>query len=408
MAIKRFAANVSASEIRALTPEPPSAAVAELLAEIRDGGDVALESIERRFTAGDRVGRVAEEEIAAAPSQLDPALLDALKLAIENVRAVAREVPPSGFSATLAQGQRISYSSIPIGRAAVYVPGGRGSYPSTAVMCLATAVEAGVQGIAVFSPAREGAGVDPAVLAVCALLGVDEVYAYGGAQAVAAAAYGTETIERADVIVGPGNSYVQEAKRQLAGRIGFDSIAGPSELVVVAGPGENPELIALDLLAQGEHGPDSLVALISTAPELLDAVEARCAQIGAELALIEIDSLEDGVALADAIAPEHMQLMVAAELQEQLAARVRAAGALFIGANAATAFGDYVAGSNHVLPTGGSARFASALSVDTFRRRMARIEIPDVAVDQLADAGATIARGEGFIEHAKSMEARTQ
>lgn len=406
MAIKYFTGDVEASSIRALSPDPPSAAVDEIIEAVRSGGDAALSELAVRFGEVPAQLRVPSAEIAAAPAALDPELLAALELAIANVRAVARESRSDQQSVSLEQGQSVGYRLIPVDRAAAYVPGGRGSYPSTAVMCLATAVEAGVGAVAVFSPPRESGHVDTAVLAVCALLGVSEVYALGGAQAIAAAALGTESIAAVDVVVGPGNAYVQEAKRQLTGQIGIDSVAGPSELVVVADAVDDAEAIALDLLAQGEHGPDSLVVLISPSSDLLAAVEQRCAEIGAQLALVEAESLETATELADRIAPEHLQLTLDDAQAERLAPLVKRAGALFIGRNAATAFGDYVTGSNHVLPTGGSARFASALSVATFTRKMAEIKIPDAAVDELASAGATIARGEGFEQHAKSMEAR--
>lgn len=406
MAIKHFTGDVEASSIRALSPDPPSAAVVEIIEAVRSGGDAALSELAVRFGEVPAQLRVPSAEIAAAPAALDPELLAALELAIANVRAVARESRSDQQSVSLEQGQSVGYRLIPVDRAAAYVPGGRGSYPSTAVMCLATAVEAGVGEVAVFSPPRESGHVDTAVLAVCALLGVSEVYALGGAQAIAAAALGTESIAAVDVVVGPGNAYVQEAKRQLTGQIGIDSVAGPSELVVVADAVDDAEAIALDLLAQGEHGPDSLVVLISPSSDLLAAVEQRCAEIGAQLALVEAESLETATELADRIAPEHLQLTLDDAQAERLAPLVKRAGALFIGRNAATAFGDYVTGSNHVLPTGGSARFASALSVATFTRKMAEIKIPDAAVDELASAGATIARGEGFEQHAKSMEAR--
>jgi histidinol dehydrogenase len=408
MAVARFEDGARAQQIRALTPEPPVAAVAQILSDVRERGDAALVEYERRFggirdDGGIRVQRAA---IEAAPERLDRPLLDALELSIANVREVARSQLAGPVEVVLPQGQTVRSRPLPVARAAAYVPGGRGSYPSTAVMCLTTAVTAGVDGVCVLSPVREPGEVDPAVLAVCALLGVDEVYAVGGAQAVAAAAFGTATIAAVDVIVGPGNAYVQEAKRQLVGHVGIDSVAGPSELVIVADATADPEAVALDLFAQAEHGPDSLVVLIATDAALLDEVGERCAQIPAELALVHAADLPDATALADALAPEHMQLIVEGEQVDALAAGIRNAGALFVGANAATAFGDYVTGSNHVLPTGGSARHASALSPATFTRRMAEIRIPDEAVGPLADAGATIARAEGFSWHAKSMEAR--
>ncbi len=408
MPIKRFSSDATASDIRALSPDPPVEAVAEILAAVRSRGDEALLEFETKFGGAVAVGkiRVAQEAIDAAPGRVDIDLLQALKLAIGNVREVASAHLSDKESVTLPQGHRVSYRTIPLSRAAAYVPGGRGSYPSTAVMCLTTAVAAGVGGVCVLSPAREHGEVDGAVLAVCSLLGVDEVYAIGGAQAIAAAAYGTETIPAVDVIVGPGNSYVQEAKRQLVGRVGIDSVAGPSELVIVADAFADPELVTLDLKAQGEHGPDSLVALISNDDDLLDVVARGCEDIGAELALVRVEDLHRAISLADEIAPEHLQLMVKAGVADELAVGIRNAGALFLGSNAATAFGDYVTGSNHVLPTGGAARYAGALSVATFRRRMAEVKVSDRAVGPLADAGATIARAEGFIWHAKSMEAR--
>ena len=236
----------------------------------------------------------------------------------------------------------------------------------------------------------------PTILAACSLCGVDEVYAMGGAQAIAALAYGTESVPRVDIVVGPGNSYVQEAKRQLVGTIGIDGVAGPSELVVVASAGADPGLISLDLAAQAEHGPESLVVLISPERELLDAVDAPVS--------VEASDLRAALALAEELAPEHLQLM--GEEAEALAGSVRRAGALFVGRDAGTAFGDYVAGSNHVLPTGGAARFASALGPATFRRRMARVSLPPGAAARLAPVGATIARAEGFEMHAESMERR--
>jgi histidinol dehydrogenase len=231
----------------------------------------------------------------------------------------------------------------------------------------------------------------------------------GGAQAIAALAYGTESVRPVDVIVGPGNRWVTEAKRQVAGTVGIDGLAGPSELVVVATAEADPELVALDLLAQAEHGPDTLVVAISPDRALLDAVAAAAGadrgSVSAEvLACVEARDARAAVRLADALAPEHLQL-VGSEVEE-LASLVRSAGALFVGREAGTAFGDYVAGSNHVLPTGGAARFASGLSPATFRRRMARISLTPDAAARLAPAGAAIARAEGFPVHGESMERR--
>jgi histidinol dehydrogenase len=271
---------------------------------------------------------------------------------------------------------------------------------------------AGVDELAVCAPPGPEGRAHPTILAACALCDVTEVYRVGGAQAIAALAYGTETIEPVDVIVGPGNAYVTEAKRQVNGVVGIDGLAGPSELVVVATPGAEHDLIALDLLAQAEHGDSSLVVAISPDARLLDAivddVEAlagkRPTVADAGMAAVLVEDARAGVRLADAIAPEHLEL--AGAEAEALADRVRSAGCLFVGRDAATAFGDYVAGSNHVLPTGGAARFQSALSAATFRRRMARVTLPGEAPARLAPAGAALARAEGFPVHAESMERR--
>ena len=397
----RLGPDTSAGEIRALVPPASDVedAVREILAAVRERGDDAVRELTERFD-GARVDalRVPAEEIDASPAQLEPAVLEALRTAVTNVSAVAEAQLRQSVSLDLEQGQRVEIAELPVRRAAAYVPGGRAAYPSTVVMCAATAGAAGVDELAVCAPPGPDGRVHPAVLAACSLCGVSEVYRMGGAQAVAALAYGTEAVPRVEVIVGPGNSYVQEAKRQLVGLIGIDSVAGPSELVVVASGDADPELIALDLRAQAEHGPDSLVVAISPDGALLDALG------DVDAALVECRDVLSGVELADRIAPEHLQLMGAEA--EALASRVRSAGCLFVGRDAGTAFGDYVAGSNHVLPTGGAARFASALGPSTFRRRMARVSLPPGAAARLAPAGAALARAEGFPVHGESMERR--
>jgi histidinol dehydrogenase len=255
--------------------------------------------------------------------------------------------------------------------------------------------------------------VDPVIRGACALCGVREVYAIGGAHGIAALAYGTETIERADVIAGPGSLIVQEAKRQVSGSVGIDGFYGPSDVLVFADASADPELIALDLLAQGEHGPGAPVAVVSGSSPLLHAVRDALELLGparehsdpAAFALVHAQSLPEALAFCEAFAPEHLELVGPAV--ERLAPRIRAAGCVFVGAAGATAFGDYVAGSNHSLPTGGSARFASGLSPRQFRRRMSEVHVGD-AVAALAAAGAPIARAEGFVVHAESMEARVR
>jgi histidinol dehydrogenase len=279
-------------------------------------------------------------------------------------------------------------------------------------MCCVPAWVAGVERVAVATPPRADGSVDEAVLAACAIAGADEVYAMGGSQAIAALALGTETVAPVDVVVGPGNRYVQEAKRQLAGRIGIDSLAGPSELMVLLDSAANLDWVALDLCAQAEHADDGLSVAAAADAGSLDEVERKANELAAErssvedapLALVQLGSLEDGVALANALAPEHLEL--ACERPEVLAARIATAGCVFCGPDAATAFGDYVAGSNHVLPTGGAGRFSGPLGPRAFRRPTARVEIGSAAAAELASPLGILARAEGFPVHAESAEAR--
>jgi histidinol dehydrogenase len=399
--VTRFAPGATAAEIRALVPPPREVEddVRAILAEVRSGGDQAV----RRLT--ERLDGVVLDELRVPAQELEvslaPEVVEALSVAIANVGAVADAQLRDPIEVELSQGQQVELTEVPVRRAAAYVPGGRAAYPSTVVMCAVTARAAGVEELAVCAPPGPDGKPHPTILAACSLCGVTEVYRMGGAQAVAALAYGTESVPAVDVIVGPGNRYVQEAKRQLLGLIGIDGVAGPSELVVIAGGDADPDLIALDLLAQAEHGSDSLVVLISPRTAILDAVEKSLGNAGA---IVEVANMDDALALAEDLAPEHLELV--GEQAEALAGSVSRAGCLFVGRDAGTAFGDYVAGSNHVLPTGGAARFASALGPSTFRRRMARVSLPPGAAAALAPAGAALARAEGFPLHAESMERR--
>lgn len=417
MRIERLS-NPDAATVRALWPPAPNveADVRAIVEQVRDGGDAALRELAERFdpagVAPDRLA-VPAQEIEGALGWAEPEILDSMRVAIANVKAVAEAQIGHGAVVELSDGHYVDIAEVPVRRVGAYIPGGRAPYPSTVIMCAVTARVAGVREIAVCAPPSVAdARVHPMILAACALCGVNEVYRVGGAQAIAALAYGTESIKPVDVIVGPGSPYVQEAKRQVSGLVGIDSIAGPSELVVVASDDADPRLIALDLLAQAEHGPDSAVAIISADAPLIEMVVSVIQKLAGErpsvtdalLAVCQVPDTATGVALADAIAPEHLELI--GDEAEDLAERVERAGAVFIGEMGATAFGDYVAGSNHVLPTGGAARFASALSPRTFRRRMARVSLTDEAAARLAPHGATIAEAEGFPVHGESMERR--
>ncbi|HEY1276160.1 MAG TPA: histidinol dehydrogenase [Thermoleophilaceae bacterium] len=392
-------------------------AVAEIVGEVREGGDSAVLRLTELFDhaeLGPERLQVDPRALEGSLGVLEPAVVAAIRAAIANVRAVVKaQLQREDTVVELPDGQRIELAELPVRRAGLYVPGGRAAYPSTVVMLAVTARAAGVEQIAVCAPPGPGGEAHPAILAACVLCEVNEVYRMGGAQAIAALAYGTESVPAVDVIAGPGNAYVQEAKRQVYGDVGVDGIQGPSELVVLAaGDGVDPELVALDLLAQAEHGDESPLWLISPDPGVLDEVEAALRRLAperpsvadAEAQLIRATDALTGLRMSEEIAPEHLELV--GDAAEALAGRVRRAGCLFVGRGGGTAFGDYIAGSNHVLPTGGAARFQSALSAATFRRRMARVSLPGEAPARLAPAGAALARAEGLPVHAESMERR--
>jgi histidinol dehydrogenase len=399
-----------AEELRALVPAGASvsAPVAEIVARVRSQGDAAVRDYTRRLdTRGADPGplEVDGDDVDRAGDALDGSVRLGLERAIGNVRAVAeaglgadREVDLGGHSVLLREA--------PVRRAGIYVPGGRAPYPSTVVMGVVTALVAGVEDVFVCAPPGPDGNVDRTILGACRLAGASSVYAIGGAQAIAALAYGTETVAPVEVIAGPGTLYVQEAKRQVSGDVGIDGFAGPSDLVVIADGDADVETLALDLLAQAEHGRGTLVVGASPSQVVLDEVEPRLAagdETEAIARLVEVADAEQALTLAQALAPEHLQLVGACA--ERLAPRVTRAGCVFVGRAAGTAFGDYIAGSNHILPTGGAARFASALSPAHFRRRFTEVRIGDGAAE-LARAAAPVARVEGFEIHARSMEAR--
>jgi histidinol dehydrogenase len=395
--------------LRALIPagDSVSGGVAEIVAAVRERGDVAVLEYTQRFDTGGASPlplRVGGPELLRAGDLLDAEVRAGLELAIANVRQVAHAGVQSDRIVRLPAAEVVVREE-PVFRAAVYVPGGRAPYPSTVVMGVVTAFAAGVSEVVVCAPPSADGEIDEVVLGACRLTGAAPVYRMGGAQAIAALAYGTESIEPVDVIVGPGNLWVQEAKRQVSGQVGIDGFAGPSDLLVIADPDSDPEPIALDLLAQAEHGPGTLVVAASRSRELLGAVSDRIGpapDTGAVCRLVELASSDQALALAQTFAPEHLQLI--GPHSETLAPQITRAGCVLVGASAATAFGDYIAGSNHILPTGGAARFASALSAASFRRRFTEVRISDP--DDLARAAAPIARAEGFEYHARSMEAR--
>ena len=408
-----------AAEIRSLQPPLGDVAetVAEVIAAVRERGDDAVTELETRFGGGPVEPRnlpISEAEVRAVLEGLDPEARGALETAAANIRAVAEAQLTDERQLDLQQGQTVELRDVPVGSAAIYAPGGTASYPSTVLMGCLPAKVAGVTRVVLATPGGGGEPVSDLILAAAAIGGADEIYPVGGAQAIAALAIGTELIPRVDVIAGPGNRFVQEAKRQLAGEVGIDGIAGPSELMVVAGDTARPDWIALDLCAQAEHGPDGLVIAAAVETVILDAIQeevrrfAKQREIHADapLALVAVPDTVTAVQLANAIAPEHLQLVT--EDATLLAQAARTAGCLFVGPYSATAFGDYAAGSNHVLPTGGAGRFQGPLGPDVFTRRIPTVSLSREAARELAPAVATLARAEGFPLHAESAEARTE
>jgi histidinol dehydrogenase len=386
-------------------------AVAETVAAVARRGDAAVLELGERFD-GVRPGslRVPAEEVEAALAALDPELREALELSAVNIHRVASAQSPAATEVTLAAGQRVEVAEVPVGAAAVYAPGGRAPYPSTVLMGVIPALAAGVGRVVVASPPGPDGLPAAVVLAAAALAGAHEVYAMGGAQAVAALAHGPESVEPVDVIAGPGSPWVQEAKLQCSRLVGIDGYAGPSELMVVCDSAARAEWVALDVCAQAEHGDDGLLVVTGSAP-LLDEVAAEVERVAAAnpsvhdaaLALVAAD-VEPALELSEALAPEHLELACVGA--EELARRVTTAGCVFTGPEGGAAFGDYSAGSNHVLPTGGAGRFTGPLGPSTFRRRISRVAIGPEGARGLAPTVATIAAAEGFPVHGESTTAR--
>jgi histidinol dehydrogenase len=313
---------------------------------------------------------------------------------------------------SLPDGQRVTLRDVPVGAAGIYAPGGRAAYPSSVLMCAIPARAAGVKRLALASPPGADGTVNPLVLAAAALCEVDEIFAMGGAQAIFALAYGTDTIAPVDVIAGPGNAWVREAKRAVCGAVGIDSLAGPSELMVIAGHDTDASWAAMDLCAQAEHGGEGALVVVAVEDAVLEEITRATERLAAErpgvgdspLALVRVPDLTDGIELANAFAPEHLELL--SDDAALLAPRATTAGCVFAGRYSATAFGDYIAGSNHVLPTGGAGRFSGPLGPDVFRRTIATVEVTGEAAAKLAPYVETLAEAEGFPVHAESAMIR--
>jgi len=377
--------------------------------------DRKLLELTNRFDATDLPReRVAVDigEAGAALADLDADLRESLEIAAANIRRVAEGQPPQVQRVTgLYGGQSVSLREVPVGAAGIYAPGGKAAYPSSVLMCAIPARAAGVGRLVLSTPPGPDGSMSPLVLAAAALGEVDEIYAIGGAQAIFAMAYGSDSIEPVDVIAGPGNAWVREAKRMVSGEVGIDSLAGPSELMVVADADTDLQWAALDLCAQAEHGGEGPLIATAVEEEVLDGLRAEVDRVAADnevgnapLALVRVPDLNSALDLANAFAPEHLELLV--EGAAALAEKATTAGCVFAGAYSATAFGDYVAGSNHVLPTGGAGHFSGPLNPDVFRRKVSTVEITAEAAAELAPHVERIARAEGFPVHGESAMIR--
>jgi histidinol dehydrogenase len=412
-----FAGLLAAREAEATNVD---AIVAAILEDVRRRGDTALVEYTNRFdrvsfTAADL--RVTKGEIAAAVGQVPKKTLAALRLAARRIEEYHRRQMPKPFRYRDTAGLTLGARWTPIDAAGLYVPGGTAAYPSSVLMNAVPAKVAGVKRLVITVPAPDGK-LNPLVLAAARIAGVDEIYRVGGAQAIAALAYGTAIIARVDKITGPGNAYVAAAKRMVFGTVGIDLIAGPSEVVVVADARNDPRWIAVDLLAQAEHDEAAQSVLITDAPRFADAVAGAVEDELARLpraaiaraswrrhgAIIVVRRLTDAVALIDRLAPEHLQLAI--DKPDALAAKVRHAGAIFLGRHAPEALGDYLAGPNHVLPTSGTARFSSGLGVFDFLKRTSLMGCGATGLRTIGQAAVTLAEAEGLAAHARSVALR--
>ena len=399
-----------------------SADVAAIIARVKAEGDVALADYTAkfdRFDLGASGWSISKAECAAVYEALTPGLRDALNLAATRIRAYHAAQLPEDRDYRDTAGARLGARWRAVDAAGVYVPGGRAAYPSSVLMNILPAKVAGVERIVMMTP-TPGGETNPVVMAAAHIAGVDEIWRVGGAQAIAALAYGTNRIAPVDVVTGPGNAWVAEAKRQLYGVVGIDMVAGPSEIVVVADAKNEPHVIAADLLSQAEHDPTSQSILFTDDGDFADAVAAAVAHVIPTLstastmqaswadngAVIVVPRLADAIPLCDRLAPEHLELAVDPAEADALFAKVRHAGSVFLGRQTPEAIGDYVAGPNHVLPTGRRARFSSGLSVTDFMKRTSFLALDEASLAAIGPAAVALAGAEGLPAHALSVQNR--
>jgi histidinol dehydrogenase len=397
--------------------------VREVLQAVKRQGDKALlhytEEFDQQILSPEQL-RVSGSELDAAYQQVSKELLNAIQLACRNIEAFHRQRIPKSWvqfgDDEVVLGKRYT----PVDRAGLYVPGGRASYPSTVLMNAIPAKVAKVPRIVIVTPPGPDKTINPAVLVAAQEAGVQEIYRVGGAQAIAALAYGTETIPKVDVITGPGNIYVTLAKKLVYGTVGIDSLAGPSEVLIIADEGANPAYIAADLLAQAEHDPMAAAILLTTDSQLAKQVQREVDRqlkdhprrlltekaIAHNGLIVVVDSLETAAELSNEFAPEHLELEIAEPWD--LLEKIRHAGAIFLGHSTPEAVGDYLAGPNHTLPTSGAARYASALGVETFMKHSSLIQYSSTALHKAASAIQALAQAEGLSSHADSVRLRTQ
>lgn len=395
--------------------------VSEIIRNVRERGDAALFEYCEKFDGAQLASlAVTENEIKEALDSADPEFLDVLRRAAENITAFHSRQVRNSFILNEKCGVVVGQKIIPVDRAGLYVPGGTAAYPSTVLMDAIPARIAGCREVVIVTPPGRDGKVNPAILAAAAVAGVDRIFKVGGAQAIAALAYGTESIPRVDKIVGPGNAFVAEAKRQVYGTVSIDMIAGPSEILIVADSGSNPRHLAADMLSQAEHDrmasavlvTDSAALAAQVADEierqipLLERADIARASIDANGKIIVADSIRDAIDISNEIAPEHLELCVDSPFD--YLDLVRHAGSVFLGRNCPEALGDYFAGPNHTLPTGGTARFSSPLSVDDFVKKMQYTYYSRDALEDVASDVALFARKEGLTAHARSALVRKE
>lgn len=401
--------------MRAMEKSGVGGVVAEIIERVREKGDEALFEYAERF---DHVTLSALEthraELAAAKSRISADLLSAMTLARENIIRYHRAQIRTGFKLDLGNGVYMGQKITPIARVGIYIPGGTAAYPSSVFMNAIPAKLAGCEELVMVTPPGPGGRIPDAILAAAEMAGVDRVFAIGGAQAIAALAYGTGSVPRVDKIVGPGNAFVAEAKRQVFGRVAIDMIAGPSEILVIADGASEPDWVAADLLSQAEHDRLATAVLITDSPTLAEKVAARIeAQLAAlpreQIArasienngkILLVSSLEEAIALSNELAPEHLELSV--EHPEELLPLITNAGSVFLGRCCPESLGDYLAGPNHILPTSGTARFSSALGVDDFIKKTQYTYYTRDALQDVAEKIAVFARAEGLEAHARA------